>query len=461
MLEVSVDFSSAVRPLSLLSVCCRRIRREPVSHPSISNMQTAPGAGTVGQRTTSQQEEMTVLSIWKASPDLLDAKTVKQIIGIAGSGRLTDDGDTSREFRALLSEIPSGHLERYCNQCLSEAFQDSGLVLQDVINEMGRRLGFSVTNGRYRGKTGSIGNDGLWELPNHHKIILEVKTTDAYRIDLDVIADYRRALIREGHATEGLSSVLIVVGRADTGDLEAQIRGSRNAWEMRLISVDALIRLMKLKESVEDPDALRRVYEILIPREFTKLDEIVELVFSTAEDAKITQDTPEPETDQEPEPSGQPGSLRPKFTPVAFNELVAKRASEQLALPLLKRTRTLFSSPDDSTRVLCVVSKEYKESAHRNYWFAFHPHQKERLEQAARGYAAFGCGSPERVVLVPIANLASWTDGMNVTEKETTMYWHIQIFEEQGQLVLVRKRGQPRINLAEFTLACPPENPAK
>jgi hypothetical protein len=211
---------------------------------------------------------------------------------------------------------------------------------------------------------------------------------------------------------------------------------------------------------VEDPDALRRVYEILIPREFTKLDEIVELVFSTAEDAKITPDTLEPETDQEPEPSGQPGSLRPKFTPVAFNELVAKRASEQLALPLLKRTRTLFSSPDDSTRVLCVVSKEYKESAHRNYWFAFHPHQKERLEQAARGYAAFGCGSPERVVLVPIANLASWTDGMNVTEKETTMYWHIQIFEEQGQLVLVRKRGQPRINLAEFTLACPPANPA-
>jgi len=138
---------------------------------------------------------MSVVNIWKASPSLLDEKSVKQIISIAGDGRLADGGTTSQEFRALLAEVPSDRLVQYSDECLKEAFPDSGLALQDIINEVGRRLGFSVTNGRYRGKSGLIGNDGLWELPNKHKIVSEVKTTDAYRIDLNTIAAYRRELV--------------------------------------------------------------------------------------------------------------------------------------------------------------------------------------------------------------------------------------------------------------------------
>ena len=58
---------------------------------------------------------------------------------------------------------------------------------------------------------------------------MEVKTTDTYRIDLDTLAGYRRALIQGGSITEERASLLIVVGREDTGDLEAPIRGSRHA----------------------------------------------------------------------------------------------------------------------------------------------------------------------------------------------------------------------------------------
>ena len=100
-----------------------------------------------------------------------------------------------QEIRALLAEIPSERLVQYSDECLEEGFTGSGLALQDIINEVGRRLGFDVVNGRYRGKSGAIGNDGLWELPNKHKFVLEVKTTDAYRIDLNTIADYRRELL--------------------------------------------------------------------------------------------------------------------------------------------------------------------------------------------------------------------------------------------------------------------------
>jgi hypothetical protein len=341
---------------------------------------------------------------------------------------------------------------------LDESFADSGFVLQDLINEVGRRLGFDVENGRYRGKSGSIGNDGLWKLPNGHRIVVEVKTTDAYRIDLDVIADYRRELARATSTAEDAASVLIVVGRADTGDLEAQVRGSRHAWDMRIISIGALVRLMKLKQSLEDPDAVRRIYEVLIPHEFTKLDEIVDLVFSTTEDAKQTEaiaaDTPvsvSPSTT-----TGEPTAR--KFTPVAFNSLIAQRVSDHLGTPLLKRTRALFSSPDDSTRVQCVASREYLSSGSPGYWFAFHPHQRDALNGAKQGYVAFGCGSSELIVLVPIKTFLPWTDGMNVTELENRMYWHVHMSRDGNRFELDRRKGQPRIDLAPFVMGSAPSN---
>jgi len=394
---------------------------------------------------------MTILSLWKASPELLHDKSVKQIISIAGHGKLTDAGDTSSEFRSLLAELPSELLIRYADECLVEGFPDSGLALQDIINEVGRRLGFTVTNGRYRGKVGAIGNDGLWVLPNRHCIVLEVKTTDAYRIDLNVIADYRKDLLRQGTMKEDDSSVLIVVGRSDTGDLEAQLRGSRHAWEMRLISVDALLRLMRVKESVEDPDALRRIYEILIPREFTKLDEIVDLVFSTAEDAKKA-DEVQAEEASVVEPTAQVETTEKKFTPVAFNDLVAARVAIFLGVPLLKRTRALFSSPDETTRAVCAASRQYDAPDHTGYWFAFHPHQKEALEAAAAGFVALGCGSPDLIVCIPIAKFAEWLDGMNMTIKEDRHYWHVQIHMEAGAPILVRKKGQLRMDLSPYRL---------
>lgn len=228
---------------------------------------------------------MSLAELWSTSRQQLETKLVDQIIAFAGTGQLTDTGTGAAEFREFLGLVPSSHLARYADECLHKSFSGSGFALQDVVNQIGRRLGYSVQDGRYRGTANQVGFDGLWTFPDGHVVVLEVKTTDAYRIDLETIANYRRAVISAGTAREDHSSILIVVGRQDTGDLEAQIRGSRHAWDVRLISVDALLRLMFVKERVDDPQTIRRICDILKPREFTRLDEIVEVIFSTAEEA--------------------------------------------------------------------------------------------------------------------------------------------------------------------------------
>jgi hypothetical protein len=308
-----------------------------------------------------------------------------------------------------LSTIPSSLLQIYADQCLRDAFNSSGYALQDIIHQAGRRLGFTVEDGRYRGSVGHIGYDGIWHFPDGHAIVVEVKTTDAYRIDLETIAGYRKALIKEGTVPEHSSSVLIIVGREDTGDLEAQLRGSRHAWDMRLISVDALMRLMTLKEEVEDPRIIRRIYDILIPREFTKLDAIVEILFSTAEDVKheeqLTEDVP----------GEQPPT--PKFVPSAFHETCVARVQQALHRALVKRPRVSYTSADGATGLICAVSRTYTRGEQRWFWFAFHPHQQEFLAQIQDSFVAFGCGAAATVLLIPFGEFAPWLKEMNITER--------------------------------------------
>jgi hypothetical protein len=66
-------------------------------------------------------------------------------------------------------------------------------------------------------------------------------------------------------------TLVIIVGRSDTGDLEAQVRGSRHAWDIRLISIDGLLRLMRLKEELDDPKIMEKIRRVLMPQEFTKV----------------------------------------------------------------------------------------------------------------------------------------------------------------------------------------------
>ena len=213
--------------------------------------------------------------------DEVFGKSVAQLVAFCGNGKLTNASETSREFRELLALAPAAKFGDFVTSCLNDPFPQSGLVLQDVVNEIGRRLGFSVDFGSYTGSQTDAAFDGLWTSPDGWQLIVEVKTTDAYRVKLDRIGEFRRRLVDAGQVTLGRASHLIVVGRDDTGELEAQVRGSKHAWDMRLVSVEALLWLLSIRERLDDEHAVGRITEVLKPEEYTKVDRIIKLVFDT------------------------------------------------------------------------------------------------------------------------------------------------------------------------------------
>jgi hypothetical protein len=377
---------------------------------------------------------MALLDLWQANPEVR-AKRIDQVIALAGDGRLRDGNETSSEFRALLAAVPSDVLRAYADQCLAaERFDDHGLALQDLVNEAGRRLGFVVEPGLYRGRPGSSGHDGLWRAPGH-TIVVEVKTTTAYRIDLDTIAGYRVQLSREGRLDLDEASILLVVGREDTGGVEAQIRGSRYAWDLRMISVDALFKLVAIQERLNDPGTQAKIHDILTPREYTRVDGIVDLVFSTTQDVDWT---------VPPQPDGEGpanGAERPSPPPAQFNETCIV---DRTGWRLVRRSRTTWVAPRGEVGVICLVSREYDTDRRPNYWFSFHPYHADALDRVTEGYVALGCATDARILLVPWAVVRDALPGLWTTQRDSRSYWHLVVDRRRdGFFLRVRSGGSP------------------
>jgi hypothetical protein len=390
---------------------------------------------------------MTLVDLWKSNPEYFRGKTIQQLLGIAGDGKLRDGNETSTEFREFLGHVPSDSLAIFANYCLETSFLDSGLVLQEVINQIGRRLSFKVEHGRYRGTSGRVGFDGVWRTEDNTAILIEVKTTDAYRLSLDVTAKYRKTLIDEKIISELSSSILYIVGRFDTGDLEAQVRGSRHAWDVRLISTQALIHLLKIKEELQDQTTINRIRNILAPQEFTKVDSIIDLVFTTANEIKQDDLEKEPE-----EPEENKKSKRAGFIPVNFRDECVAKLQVRFKESLIKQTAVIYSTPDEKISVYCAISREYGKGDRKDYWFGFLPAQKTALEGYPEGFVAFGCGSPRQLVVIPLKLFIGWLPLFNRTETETRSYWHISISKIKNKFFVVPKKQHDDIDVTKYAI---------
>jgi hypothetical protein len=205
--------------------------------------------------------------------------------------------------------------------------------------------------------------------------------------------------------------------------------------------------LISIKEEVEDPQIVQRIHNILIPREFTRLDEIADILFSATEEIK--QETVQVE---ERESEGDKKTKEPRFTPVAFHDACISRIQAHLNLPLIKRTRAQYSTPDKSTIINCAVSKEHNPESKPNYWFAFHPHQREALQHAQNAFVAFGCGTSKRLLLIPFSDFDPLLEGMWTTQKDERLYWHVVIYRRGERYSLRRKKGEKSIDVTPYFL---------
>jgi hypothetical protein len=228
------------------------------------------------------------------------------------------------------------------------------------------------------------------------------------------------------------SACLIVVGRQDTGDLEAQVRGSRHAWDIRIISVDALLRLVRLKEDADEATAIK-IRELLLPFEYTRVDRIIDLAFTAAKEVTAALGTEEVQLSDDESPHGETKQDR---TPREIQEALRNRAvlsmAHDLGTHFVKKSNAAYWSPDKETRLCCALSKKYGEGG---YWYGFHERSDEFLAEGSSSFYVLACVGLETYFCLPFSFIHPLLSSLNQTVRPDSAYWHIHLdLDEQGDM---------------------------
>lgn len=244
-----------------------------------------------------------------------------------------------------------------------------------------------------------------------------------------------------------------MVGRKDTGDLEAQIRGSRHAWDIRLISTDAVVNLMKVRENLNDAKTIQQINEVLKPQEYTRIDRLVDVIFTTTQDAKADEPEEEESGDDDNGQTSIKEDKTPKFHPVKFHDACMEKVQAKLKIPMIKKSRSSFSNADNTISVICSISKTHQLQSSKKFWFAYHPYYTEFLKDAGTAaYMAYGCGSADITALIPFEVFEPLISDFWTTENEDRMYWHVVIHQKDGKLLLQIPKKKQMKDISKFII---------
>ncbi len=206
---------------------------------------------------------------------------LKRILALTGKLDDNEGNDIPRErFREFLQQevCEVSQIQEYIEECLKNSGDQYNRALQDLINHLGRFLGFDVTFGRYQGVKGKIGFDGHWKSHTDFHIVVEVKTTDVYSIRAATLVGYVDGLISEKFISSWDNALgLYVVGRPDAElrQLENAIVGEKRTNQLRIISTTSLLTLAELMNKYQI--AHEEILALLRPSG-PKIDPIVDLM---------------------------------------------------------------------------------------------------------------------------------------------------------------------------------------
>lgn len=387
-------------------------------------------------------------TLLQADPNEVNNLGIERILGLCGNGKLTDDSQCSSELRNYFHKTRPENLPKYMQSCLQDPFENSEFVLQDIINEFGRILEYDVTNGRYRGKKTAdvIGFDGLWfDAANEHSIVVEVKKTDAYSINLAIQAGYRENLIKSGKITKK-SSILFVVGREDTGGLEPAVLGSQYSRNVRIVSANALANLVALKLN-GDPNLVSKIHDLFIPFELVKLDRVIEIAFNAAENAEANVREAQEETTDVPPSEIVAEAKRHNSTPpdviARFRDAMINAFADTHDT-LQKKSRAMYWSADKALRAVFAFSKQYEEKNKTPfYWYAYHQSWDDFLGEAKEGYYVLGCIEQNAAYALPYKWIHSMMNDLSKTVSGDRFYCHVFLYPKaQGGGALWFKEGR-------------------
>ncbi|WP_206042245.1 hypothetical protein [Haloarcula argentinensis] len=205
--------------------------------------------------------------------------TLDRIVSLAGDWN--DDSRASEQFREIIEneQTTTEEIEAYLREAMEGTEQYHNRALQDLVNNIGRRLGFEVEYGIYQGRSDTIGYDGHWKstaTEDKTHLVVETKKTTAYSIDPGQAGNYMDELTNRDDIERSQIYGLYVIGEGEVETVAQTVFGSQYRDRMRVITAQRLLDLLEIQED----SGLRhdQVVDVLLPINAVDVGQLVGLI---------------------------------------------------------------------------------------------------------------------------------------------------------------------------------------
>ena len=205
--------------------------------------------------------------------------TLERIVSLAGDWK--DESRASQQFRDIIEDeqTTTEEIESYLQEAIEGSESYHNRALQDLVNNIGRRLGFEVEYGIYQGVSGTIGYDGHWVSTATNEethLVVETKKSTAFSIGPEQAGDYMEELVENEGLDRGQVYGLYVVGNGNVETVSQTILGSKYRDRMRVITAQRLLDLLEIQAD----SGLRhdQVVDVLLPINAVDVGQLVGLI---------------------------------------------------------------------------------------------------------------------------------------------------------------------------------------
>jgi len=212
---------------------------------------------------------------------------------------------------------------------------------------------------------------------------------------------------------------------------------------------------MFVNAEVEDQLLTDKIRKVLLPFEYTRVDNIIDLVFETQKDAEPQQEVQTVESENaDVAVQSDDNIAHYEFTPTA--ELEAKRSAcvdafyKQRSLSYVRKSKTNFVDEGGNIAVTCAISKRYDRPS-QVYWYAMHPAWLSFMHSVNEGYFLLGCMDTNLFYAVPVKLIQSVLEKLGTTTKKNgEQYWHILLAEDNSMVKWNLSKVGEMIDLNEY-----------
>ena len=197
-----------------------------------------------------------------------------------------------------------------------------------------------------------------------------------------------------------------------------------------------MLNLVRIKESADSQETIAKIRRLLTPLEYTRLDDLVDVVFTTTQDVETavsaeTGKSLESESQEQSESFESAWDFTPSEVIQEIRERIVVALGRQLECSFVKKSRALYWDPNRRRRMVCTVSKRYASQSLVKYWYAYHPQWHAFLQEGEYGFFVLGCTDLDAAFSLPVAVIRDHLVEFHTTEKKdgSGHYYHIKIVD--------------------------------